>query len=82
MTFLPKRTSPTEIEMEKVAIQAEETIEAQRNLHLQEAGEEFRRKEEAHGRLVNYLEDQLQSRYLEFSSQNSVYEVIEFDRQR
>ena len=57
------------IQMEQFTVQAEETIEAQRNLYLQEAGEEVRRREESHGRLVKYLEDQLQHQYLESSSQ-------------
>ena len=40
------------IQMEQFTVQAEETIEAQRNLYLQEAGEEVRRREESHGKLV------------------------------
>ena len=40
MTVLPKGTSSTK---------------AQRNLYIQEAGEEIRRKEYAHGRLVKFL---------------------------
>ena len=69
-------------QMETFAIQAEQTIEAQRHLYIQEAGEELRRKEDAHGRLVNFLEDQLQNRCLESSSQNSAYEAIEHESQR
>ena len=61
------------IQMEKFAIQAEETLEAQRNLDIREAGEELRRKEDAHGGLVNFFEDRLQNQCLESSSQNSAY---------
>ena len=64
------------LQMEKFAIQAEETIEAQRNLCIQQAEEELRRKEDAR------LEDQLQNQYLESSSHNSAYEAIENERQR
>ena len=35
--------------MEKFAIHAEETTEAQRHLKIQQAGDEVRRKEDAHG---------------------------------
>ena len=42
MTVLPKGTSSTK---------------AQRNLYIQEAGEEIRRKEDAHGRLVKFLRE-------------------------
>ena len=69
------------IQMEKFAFQAEETIDAQQNLFIQEAGAEVPRKEDAHGRLVIYLEDRLQSQYLESSSQNSACEVTEYERQ-
>ena len=57
MTVLPKGTSSTKIQIENFAIRAEETIEAQRNLYIQEAGEEIRRKEDAHRRLVKFLRE-------------------------
>ena len=70
------------IQMEKFAFQAEETIEAQRNLYNQEAGEELRRNEDASSRLFNDLEDRLQNQYQESASLNSACEAIEYGRPR
>ena len=56
MTLLPRKNEFHNIQMEKFAIQAYDTTENKRNLQIQEAGEELRRKEDSHDRLVNYLE--------------------------
>ena len=64
------------IQMAKFAIEAEATMEAERNLKIQDAGEELRRKGHAQGALVNFLGDQLLSQYLELS----VCEAVECDK--
>ena len=53
----PEKGEFHKIQMEKFAIQDEETIDAQRQLFVQEADEKLSRKEDSHGRLVNYLKD-------------------------
>ena len=70
------------IQMEKFAIQAEETIEAQRNFNIREVGEETCRHEDASGTLVNFFEDRLQNQHVESSSTYSAYEAVEYERQR
>ena len=52
-------------QMQEFAIHAEETIDAQRQLYFQEAGEEPRRNEDGSGSLVNYLESRSQNQSLE-----------------
>ena len=51
--------------MEKFAIQAQETIEVQEHLIIQEAGEELRRHEVASGTLVNFFESRLHNQFLD-----------------
>ena len=53
--------------MQEFAIQAEETIDAQRQLYFQEAREEPRRNEDGSGSLVNNFESRLQNQSLEAS---------------
>ena len=55
MTLLPKRMSSTKSRMVKFAIHGEETIEYERHLYIQEAGEEHQMKEDSHERLISYL---------------------------
>ena len=54
------------IKMEKFSSQAE-AVEDQRNLYLREAGEELRRKEDAHGRLVGQLSQRPRAESVVFS---------------
>ena len=53
--------------MEKFAIRAGETIEAQRNLFDEEAVEELQRNEDASSRVFNGLEDRLHNEHLDSS---------------
>ena len=71
--------------MEKFAIQYEETIDAQRQLFVQEADEKLSRKEYSHGRLVNYLKGNcriLIGEHSSYASQNSAVEAMEYERRR
>ena len=53
------------IRMQEFAIHAEESIRAQRQLHVQEAGKEIRRYEHASGTLIKYPEGHLPDQSLE-----------------
>ena len=53
------------IQVQQFVMQAEQAIDAQRKLYIQEASEEIRRNEDASGTLVNYFESRLQIHFLE-----------------
>ena len=59
-------------QMQEIAIQAEETTDAQRQLYFQEAGEEPRRNEDGSGSLVNHLESRSQNQSLESSTRDRI----------
>ena len=59
-------------QMQEFAIQAEETIDAQRQLYFQEAGEELPRNEDGPGSLVNHLESRSQNQSLESSTRDRI----------
>ena len=70
------------IQMQEFAVEAEETIDAQGHLYIQEAGEEIRRHEDASGTFVNCFQSQLQNQSLESSTPNSFGEAIESEWHR
>ena len=68
--------------MQEFAINLEETIDAKRQLYVQEAGDEVRRCENASGTMVNHLESQLQTQSVEPRTQNTFHEAVESERHR
>ena len=68
------------IRMQEFAIHAEESIRAQRQLYVQEAGKEIRRYEHASGTLIKYTICRI--RVWSLSRQNSARKAIESDRHR
>ena len=79
----PEKDEPNRIQMQEFAIQAVETIDAQRQLYIQEAGEEIRTHEGASSTLVKDLESRLQNQFfVVFKLKISVYEAIEHERYR
>ena len=56
-----------------------------RQLFIQEADEKLSRKENSHGRLVNYLEGNCSIKIWEhssYASQNTAFEAMEYERRR
>ena len=69
--------------MEQFAFQGEEKMEYKRSLSAsRKLGKNSEEEKDSHSRLVNFLEVQLRNQLLEYSSQNSAYEAIDFERQR
>ena len=65
----------------QIAFQSEERMECKRSLYIQEARKELRRGENSNSRLVHFFEWQMRNQPLEYSSQSSAYESIDYERQ-